>query len=410
MSRRRVAVSGGKCYPSGMSTQPPQPRQVVLFTEDHPDIIRQAVSGIFKYVNKFEPFIVSTRDIHDETPLPKNCCGLLAFTPDKPFAKKLLRCKLPTVTVNFAQLDSDVPKAARKLNSIQCDSGDIGMKAAEFFLARKPRTFVYIGLAGNQVWDRERAKAFARRIREAGHEAHLYSNAGHPLPQAQESVRLQEYLKSLPKPLAIFAANDKRAHDVLNACRNVGIAVPHEAVILGADNDKHICESMRPRLSSIPFRTEECGFEAAKMLDALIRHHLNPKSDIPPPETLKMPPGEVVERESTDDRLITDSIASRALSFIRFHKGLNIRATDVANELGVTTTWVERRFRKAQGISLMDEITRTRLKTVLQLIRETDTPFKEISRLCGFATPTTLCHLVKKATGKSMRELRNGNR
>ncbi len=390
-----------------MSSQASQPRQVVLFSEEKPDIIRQAIGGILQYANQSDAYLVSIRDIHDETPLPENCCGTLAFTPNKPLAEKLLRFDVPTVLVNFAQLDDDVPPATRKLPAVRCDSGDFGVKAAEFFLARAPRTFVYAGSAEPEAWDQKRGAAFARRIREAGYGAHLCLHPKNPLPPAEDAVRLQNRLKKLPKPLAIFAANDARARDVLNACRSVGIAVPHEAVILGADNDRQICESMSPRLSSIPFRAEACGFEAAKMLDELMqseewRYPRGRRFQ----SSLIMPPGEIFERESTDDRLVADPIVGGALAFIRLHKGLNIRATDVANELGVTTIWVERRFRRALGITIMDEIARVRLETVLKLIRETDTPFQEISRQCGFATPTTLCHLVKKATGKSMREIR----
>ncbi len=381
----------------------------MVFCEEHSSIIQQSVNGILQYTNMSDSWIVTFRDIRDETPLPEKCCGLLSFTPDKLLSAKLLRHKLPTVIINFAHLDDDVPKAVRKLKSIQCHSGDIGIKAAEFFLARTPRTFVYVGLAKRQMWDGERREAFARRIRQAGHDAHLYLPAGKSLPPTHDAVRLQNWLKTLPKPLAIFAANDKRARDVLNACRNVGITVPYEASILGADNEKHLCESMRPRLSSIPFRMEECGYEAAKMLDLLIQHGHDPKN-VPAPQSRTMSPGEIVERESTDDRIVNDPLVGKVLAFIQFHKGLNIRVTDVANDLELTTTWIERRFRKAQGISLMDEIARTRLKTVLQLIRETDTPFKEISRRCGFTSVSTLCTLVKKETGKTMRDLRRLDR
>ncbi len=119
-----------------------------------------------------------------------------------------------------------------------------------------------------------------------------------------------------------------------------------------------------------------------------------------------MPPRAVVERESTDDRFANDALVGKALSFIHFKKGLNIRAADVAAEVGLSNNWLETRFRQSLGTSITDEIGKIRLQTVLQLIRETEIPFNEIARRCGFTNPSTLCRLVKQATGQTMTALR----
>ncbi len=46
------------------------------------------------------------------------------------------------------------------------------------------------------------------------------------------------------------------------------------------------------------------------------------------------------------------------------------------------------------------------MKTILELIRSTDTPFAEIAQRCGFTNPSTLCRLVKKETGKTISDIR----
>ncbi len=225
-------------------------------------------------------------------------------------------------------------------------------------------------------------------------------------PPDRETVRLQKWLEKLPKPLSIFAANDERASQVLDACLLAGITVPYEAMILGVDNDEWLCESAHPRLSSIPFSSEESGFEAAEMLDGLMRHRNNPELELP--QTVKsMPPLAVVERESTDDRIVTDPIVGKALAFIYFNKGLNIRASDVSAKIGLTNNYIETRFRQTLGTSITDEISKARMKTVLQLVRETEISFLEIARRCGFTNASTLCRLIKKETSRTMSDIRS---
>ncbi len=382
------------------------PPQIVVFYVPSAVITRQTVRGILRYANTFGPWNVSLQDADAPTTLPKDCSGVIICTPNAPLLKALQPFTVPTVLIAFETLVGPTLSAARKLPSVRVDSRDFGVKAAEFFLAHAARTFAYVDWRTRAVWSRERGEAFVRRLRKDGKEVHLYPARRTPLSPADDADRLQAWLKELPKPVSIFAANDARARDVLNACLSANIAVPYEAAILGADNDEWICEETRPRLSSIPFRSEEVGYAAAKMLDA----HLQAadQKSAPPPFLEKLAPGEIVLRESTDERIVTDPIVGRALAFIKVKRGLNIRASDVARELGLTTNWIETHFRQSQGTSLSEEITRVRLATVLNLIQETDTPFQEISRLCGFTRATTLCHFIKRETGKSMRDLRKG--
>ncbi len=125
--------------------------------------------------------------------------------------------------------------------------------------------------------------------------------------------------------------------------------------------------------------------------------------------SLILPPGKIVERESTDDRTVDDPFVGRALSFIHLNKGLDIRVTDVAKAVGLSPGRIEIRFQQALGTSITGEIGRARLKTLLHLVRETKTPFLDIARRCGFTNASTPCRLVKKATGQSMTALRAGN-
>ncbi len=381
------------------------PPHVVLFYDATLVVQRRAVSGVLRYANAFGPWFVTLNETHARPSVPKDCRGILACAPRARTLEKLVRLKLPLVLVNLALLSDDALRQAETLPHVKSDSRAFGVQAADFFLARAPRTFVYVGTAESPPWDREREEAFVARIRRAGHEPLVFPRANAPAAPTRESVRLRDWLKSLPKPLSVFAANDARARQVLTACQLAGITVPYEAAILGVDNDEWLCDSTRPRLSSIPFGSEVGGFEAARILDGLMRHR-DDRDAATPPAVRSMPPGAVVERESTDGRIVDDPIVGRALSFIHLNKGLDIRVADVAKAVGFSPGWTETRFRQTLGTSVIDEIGRARMKAVLRLVRGTETPFLEIARRCGFTNASTLCRLVKKETGRTPGELR----
>ncbi len=81
--------------------------------------------------------------------------------------------------------------------------------------------------------------------------------------------------------------------------------------------------------------------------------------------------------------------------------------SDVANAIGLSPGRIEIRFQKALETSVIKEITKVRLKTILGLIYRTKIPFLEIAQHCGFTNAATLARLIKKATGQTMSELRN---
>lgn len=74
------------------------------------------------------------------------------------------------------------------------------------------------------------------------------------LPSARTDegiVRLGEWLKSLPRPLAVVALSDHYALHVTDACHGAGLGVPEDVAVLGVDDDPHVCRLTNPVLSSI---------------------------------------------------------------------------------------------------------------------------------------------------------------
>jgi len=201
--------------------------------------------------------------------------------------------------------------------------------------------------------------------------------------------------------VAIFAANDNRARQVLDACLVAGIPVPYEAAILGVNNDILVCETCIPPLSSITVDDEKAGYEAARLLDQLIHKTIKGQ------KIVRYGPTGIVPRASTELVQVNDKLVIRALEFIRINAGLTIRVSDIADHLGVTCRWAEMRFQKTLGTSIMEAIQRARMATICSMLKETNLSFKEISRRCGFSQPHHLCTVFKNELGMTMSKYRS---
>src|SRR3954447_19677115 len=109
-----------------------------------------------------------------------------------------------------------------------------------------------------------------------------------------------KWIQSLSKPLGLMACNDFRGIQALDACRRAGIAVPEEVAVIGVDNEELVCKLAYPPLSSVVPNARSIGYEAAALLDRLMR------GESESPLALSIPPAEVITRLSTDVNAIAD--------------------------------------------------------------------------------------------------------
>ena len=72
-----------------------------------------------------------------------------------------------------------------------------------------------------------------------------------------------QWLKSLPKPCGLMAANDSRARMVLEARRRAHLKVPMDIAVVGVDDDPLMCELSSPPLSNVIQGTDQLGYEAS---------------------------------------------------------------------------------------------------------------------------------------------------
>ncbi|HRR34101.1 MAG TPA: XylR family transcriptional regulator [Kiritimatiellia bacterium] len=385
------------------------PQVAVLLDSCH-ETSRGMLRGIFEYVRLYGPWainIVTGGVSEQQLPDPRfwKGSGIIANAYSREMAAAIAAARLPTVIFDLHDEWQETWYAMSHACQVQCDSTATGRLAADFFLQKGFTCFAFVGKPNRLNWSRWRQESFVKRLAEAGFSCHLCPNP----PPAQRKwdlnrKQLIRWLRQLPKPIAIFAANDLLARQVLDTCLIADIRVPYEAAVLGVDNDPLICETCIPSLTSIRLDVEAAGYAAAELLDqrmfGTFKRHA-------PKEIRTYPPLEVVARLSTQPIHVNDKLVIDALEFIRINAGLNIRVSDVAEHVKVTPRWLEKRFDSVLGISVIDEIKRLRMETVLRLITETQQPFDQIARKCGFSSVNHLRKIFREKQGESMSAYRS---
>ena len=210
-------------------------------------------------------------------------------------------------------------------------------------------------------------------------------------------LSLEDFERKLPTmetPVAVFAAFDLLASNVLKACRKATLSIPGDAVVLGVDNDSALCENTSPTLSSVRLDHESHGYSAAKALDALMNGKRTKANE-------ELPPLDVVVRNSTTYLPPARQLVDRAMRIIEENGGKGIGVTDIARQLGVSTSLLKLRFHQTRNSSLRDALVATRLDKVSRLLKTSDYPVGEIAKMCGFSSSVVLNHLFKKKFGTS---------
>ncbi len=382
--------------------------QVALLFETNEQAHRDILRGVLRYERMHGPWSLHvaegrTGEQRLLTMKKWGGAGLIGVIQNRAYAEAVLATDVTAVLIDPMD-ESSLPKGLLARHSVLAsDLHAIGNLAADFFLERKFLHFAFVGEVHGINWSRERGAAFADRIRSAGFGCTTYG----PLSPREkrdwgiECDRLCEWLKKLPKPVAVFAAMDVRGRQVLDACLMAGLDVPHEVAVLAVDNDELICDSTTPPLSSIALDTERMGYEAARLLDRAMRQGRQVRR-----VTLKFAPLAVVPRRSTEAVHIADPLVVQALEFIWLNSQNPICVPDIVKHTGVSRRLLELRFRKALNGTLQEELQRTRLKRVKTMLAETNLSVTVIAKACGFTSKSYLGKVFRRTFQTTMTRYR----
>ena len=375
------------------------PPRVALVVETSTQFGRTLLSGVAQYVRESGPWTVvfTDRAVNDQAPswLRKWVGdGIITRVASSDIRDIIAAKGIPTVDLNEQTADLNIPQ-------ISNDHEAIARLAAQHLMERRFVHFAFVGHAGH-VWSEQRAITFSETVRSKGHSCAVYKSQALGMTGMREGVwnteldQLTEWLKSLPKPLGVMASTDFRGLQVLTACRMAGLAVPNEVAVIGVGADDVACALSDPPLSSVELGAWQMGYEAATLLDGMMRGER-----IPTRYVKRMPPAGVVVRRSTDGVAIYDPKVAAAARYIREHALNGIRVPNVLRHVGVSRTTLQDRFNRELGKSIHDLIAETKLDRVRELLAETDLPIAEVSLRCGFRHVEYMTEMMRLRTGQT---------
>ena len=372
-------------------------KRIVLLIETSRAFGRQLITGIARYSRLNGPwsFYKEPIDLKSSIPHLTNWKPDGIIMRDSLVTKELLKLRIPTI---LAIHDS---KYSKDLPVIKTDSYSIAKMASEHLLEKGLRNLAFCGF-DNYDWSKERGSCFSKFNDEAGYETHTYLHS--PKMKVDdwenEQHRVSEWIKTLPKPVGVFACNDDRGQHILEVCKMLNLKVPEDVAVIGVDNDPMICDIGDPPLTSIVLNVEAAGFEAAKLLDQLIN-----KRKIRG-EQIMVTPSHIVQRQSSDILAVDDAEVALAISYIRNNAKNKILVNDVVKKTNVSRRTLEKRFKKTIHRSIHKEIQQVRVEWISKLLIETDMPISQITSLFEFTDVEHISRYFKKEIGIALREFR----
>jgi LacI family transcriptional regulator len=356
---------------------------------------RNVARGIRIYAET-RPHWLFTSVVPDEQPLRTLGAlqpdGLIAAVNSEALARAFRSWTRPCVNVSDVLPEPPLPRVSE-------DNLAIGRLAAGHFLERGFRHFGFVGHS-DWLYSTQREAGFRQALSDAGYPVASYHDpalqsfdpSGQHWPLDQ---RIHRWLRSLPKPVGILALCDLWGMQLTEACQQADLRVPEDVALLGVDNDDLHCELARPTLSSVLVPAQQIGQEAAALLDRLLA------GAKPPRRPIYLPPPGLVARRSSDALPIDDPDVVTAVRFIRGRGHLPLCVEDVLKEVPVGRRSLERRFRKALGRGLGEEIRRVHLERAQRLLAETDLPTKAVAEQAGFADYRHMALVFRQQFGLS---------
>ena len=377
-------------------TQPPRRLrapavpQVAVLVDTSTTWGRSILAGVISYTRthgRWQIF-VEARGMEEHLKLPSgwNGDGVIARIATPRMASELRSKPFPVVNVSSIELSG--AKFPRVTTNLEASA----QLAVDHFLERGFRHFAYFSLEGLGYVTLHQ-EAFVRAAQAGGGDFSMFTvkpQAGAEPDWRLDLKELGEWLQRLPKPVAVVCWNASGAREIIFACQQVGLQVPEEVAVLSQSYDEVLCEATQIPISGVRAAADTIGFQAAKLLDGLMRGKKAPKQ----PHFIA--PLSVVSRQSTDTLAVHDPVLVKALSYIRQQATLPVRVAEVAKHAGVSRRALERKFLDILQRTPAKELRRLQLDRARQLIAETNLPMPDIAEKSGFGSQAYLSAIFRR--------------
>ena len=237
------------------------------------------------------------------------------------------------------------------------------------------------------------ARSEIRNIRSA------YFRSGDPLVARMEEnlsqhPEIENALRQMPRPFGIVTLRENDAVYLLNACREMGIRVPHEVGIL-AGADSRMAQFTDPPLSALVLDYLEMGRKAVAMLEGMMSGRIVAR------RYERQRVAGVNARASTLGDSPLDQSIERVRQMIQNRACEGITVEEILGHLDMSRPTLEKRYRELTGMSPAQHIRQLRAAKARELLTSTNISVTQVARRIGFDDPRPFMVFFKREFGQT---------
>jgi len=278
-------------------------------------------------------------------------------------------------------------------SKISGDYIEVGAMAANFFARKRFKNFAFYGNK-NFLWSKGRAEGYRIEVEKLGGNYYYFESEYLTNSQWSRShIELNEWLLSLPKPVAVFACDDYFALQVTEMCKISNIDIPNEISLLGVDNDELICNLSYPSISSIVTDDENIGYTAGKKLHMLIAN----KKNIP--FNIIKKPIRIEQRQSTEKYNISNPYIIKIIEHLEKNFASDTSIDKLAQIVPLGRRTLEKKFKEAMDTTIYQFILDKKIEYLSYELLTTRKSFLDIAIEAGFNDVRNAYRIFKKNTG-----------
>lgn len=323
--------------------------------------------------------------------------GILAWLgQNEELTRFVVETKVPTVDFSRRRIELHFPR-------VVIDDATSIQLVVDHFLVRGFRHFMYYSAQDNWAFENH-GGLFVNLLKGSGyacswirwHKSSVYST-GHT--QWNDKRRwLAAELKKAPKPLALFAATDDHALEVVEVCEAAGIPIPEQIAVVGMDNSLMAVEAMATPISSVDQNFTTLGYRGAELLNQLMQGKSAPLKPI------LIPPTGLIARKSSDLLAINHPGLARCLRYIWQNYQKPVSMDDLAKVAALSRAGLFKAFIEKIGRPPGSELHRVRIENAKRLLLQSKSKLDEVAELCGYQNSNSFWVAFKQATGLSPRQ------
>ena len=311
--------------------------------------------------------------------------------------RSLRRRGIPVVDLTIEHPEIRLPRVCG-------DNAAIGRLAADHFRARNFRSVAWFSTSwGHQ--HRLRCDAFSEKSLWPGDAPFRWAWSLDPASTKSDDWRelsrwLGRKLADAPRPIGVFCFDDADASRVESVALSAGLRIPDDVAVLGAGDDRPLCESQTIPISSVSHDLETIGYEGAMLLERLMASGRAGTPEAP----MFVPPRGISERASTDALAVYSPLVAKAIAICRKNLANTPSTEQLADELGVSRPTLDRAFSADTGMSPARLIMRLRLDEAKRMLKSGSQSVSEIAYGLGFCNPAYFTNTFRKLTGSTPKD------